>query len=147
MVILLHRGEIILKESSLQLVGKPKINSVSYETNKKFKFSNQELELKIDHHISVSKGSGEHSQEAIVVLNIGFFTIEEFETVPFRISMEIEGRFKWTDELEKDSANLEKVLTQNAPAILYTYSRPFITLITFEAEMPPLVIPLINFQD
>ena len=136
-----------MKESSLQLVGKPKINSVSYETNKKFKFSNQELELKIDHHISVSKGSGEHSQEAIVVLNIGFFTIEEFETVPFRISMEIEGHFKWTDELEKDSANLEKVLTQNAPAILYTYSRPFITLITFEADMPPLVIPLINFQD
>ena len=136
-----------MKESSLQLVGKPKINSISYETNKNFKFSNQALELKIDHHISVSKGSGEHSQEAIVLLNIGFFTIEEFETVPFRISMEIEGHFKWTDELEKDSANLEKVLTQNAPAILYTYSRPFITLITFEADMPPLVIPLINFQD
>lgn len=136
-----------MKESNFQLIGKPKINKLSYETNKQFAFCGEGLPIKIENHISINKGVGEHLQEAVVVLEIGFFTSQEFEKVPFKISMEIEGHFKWTTDLENDTNVLDDILKQNAPAILYTYARPFITLITFEAEMPPLVIPLVNFKD
>ena len=68
------------------------------------------------------------------------------EEVPFQFNMEIEGLFTWTEELGEKEELLETMLSQNAPAILYSYLRPLITLITVEADMPPLVIPLMNFK-
>ena len=65
---------------------------------------------------------------------------------PFQFNMEIEGFFTWTEELGAKKELLETMLNQNAPAILYSYLRPLITLITVEADMPPLVIPLMNFK-
>ena len=38
-------------------------------------------------------------------------------------------------------------LNENAPAILYSYLRPMITTITVDANLPPLVIPLMNFRE
>ncbi|MFZ3172414.1 MAG: protein-export chaperone SecB [Carboxydocellales bacterium] len=134
-----------MKESNFQLVGKPTVNSILYETNKNFEF-NDELSLEVTNEIHVIKGINEHLQEANVVYKIGIFTSQEFEKVPFKISMEIEGHFKWDEELEKNEVLLENMLKQNAPAILYSYVRPLITLITIEANMPPLVIPLMNFK-
>ena len=67
--------------------------------------------------------------------------------MPFQINVEIEGYFNWDDELEKNAVLLDAMLKQNAPAILFSYVRPLITLLTVEADMPPLVIPLMNFKE
>jgi len=135
-----------LKESNFQLTGKPKLNSFSLETNKEYKFD-EELALEFDNNIRIIKGTEEHAQKAIVVLKIGIFTLQELSKVPFQIKIEIEGYFNWDDELEKNAVLLDTMLKQNAPAILFSYVRPLITLITVEANMPPLVIPLMNFKD
>lgn len=134
-----------MQESNFQLVGKPVINKIVYETNKEFDFTG-EFSLDVKNDIKIVS-SNENTQEAIVVFQIGIFTNKDFNDVPFKISVEIEGYFKWDDELQKNQVLLESMLKQNAPAILYSYVRPIITLITVEANMPPLVIPLMNFQD
>ncbi|MCH3915728.1 MAG: protein-export chaperone SecB [Acidaminococcaceae bacterium] len=135
-----------MKESSLQLIGKPRINSFVYETNKKYKATNEKLNVNIKQDISISKAKNKQLREAAVVLKLGIFTMTDFTTVPFKIELEIEGHFKWDEALDKEKSVLKKMLEENAPAILYTFVRPFITLITFEANMPPLVIPLLNFK-
>ena len=80
------------------------------------------------------------------MLKAGIFIGKQLEEVPFQFNMEIEGLFTWTEELGEKEELLETMLSQNAPAILYSYLRPLITLITVEADMPPLVIPLMNFK-
>jgi preprotein translocase subunit SecB len=135
-----------LKESKFQLTGKPKLNGFSLITNKEYKFS-EELALEIDNNISIIKGTEEHARQAIVVLKIGIFSLQELSKVPFQINVEIEGYFNWDDELEKNAVLLDAMLKQNAPAILFSYVRPLITLLTVEADMPPLVIPLMNFKE
>ena len=135
-----------MKESNFQLTGKPKLNGFSLITNKEYKF-NEELALEIDNNISIIKGTEEHARQAIVVLKIGIFSLKELSKVPFQINVEIEGYFNWDDELEKNAVLLDAMLKQNAPAILFSYVRPLITLLTVEADMPPLVIPLMNFKD
>ena len=135
-----------MKESNFQLTGKPKLNGFSLITNKEYKF-NEELALEIDNNISIIKGTEEHARQAIVVLKIGIFSLQELSKVPFQINVEIEGYFNWDDELEKNAVLLDAMLKQNAPAILFSYVRPLITLLTVEADMPPLVIPLMNFKE
>ena len=135
-----------MKESNFQLTGKPKLNGFSLITNKDYKF-NEELALEIDNNISIIKGTEEHARQAIVVLKIGIFSLKELSKVPFQINVEIEGYFNWDDELEKNAVLLDAMLKQNAPAILFSYVRPLITLLTVEADMPPLVIPLMNFKE
>ena len=135
-----------MKQSNFQLIGKPKINFFSYETNQEYEFVG-DLALEIDNNIHVIKGTDEHSLKAIVALKVGIFTVQELQKVPFQIKLEIEGEFHWDEELEKNEKLLENMLRQNAPAILFSYVRPLITLITVEANMPPLVIPLMNFTE
>ena len=133
-----------MKESSFQLIGKPKVTKISYESNEKYVFKD-ELVLELNNNIQVIKSNEKERRESIVVLNVGIFTIKDISSVPFQINIEIEGRFKWDDKLEGTTEILENMLKQNAPAILYSYLRPIITLITVEGNMPPLVIPLVNF--
>lgn len=133
-------------ESNFQLIGKPRIYSISYETNKKFNFTTG-IPVHINNDVVINKSSDNNLHEALVTLKIGINMQQELEKVPFQIKLEIEGYFKWDDDLENNSALLENLLKHNAPAVLYSYLRPFITLITFEANMPPLMIPLMNFKD
>jgi len=135
-----------MKESNFQLLGKPKLNQFQYQTNDEFCFKD-EVSIEMDTNIRVSRGIDENALQALVVLTIGIFTKRDVKESPFVIEIEVEGHFRWTDELDKNNERLENMLKQNAPAILYSYARPLITLITVEANMPPLVIPLMNFQE
>lgn len=135
-----------MKESNFQLIGKPKLNRIDYQTNKNFAFV-KELQLEFSNDITITKNAEEGSHEAVVLLKAGIFAEKQLDEVPFQFNMEIEGFFKWTEELAGKENLLETMLKQNAPAILYSYLRPLITLITVEADMPPLVIPLMNFKN
>jgi len=135
-----------LKESSFQLVGKPGISKMLFETNKDFVFKD-EVQLETDSNIHIIKNSGEQKNDSIVILKVGIFTSKSLSDVPFKMDLEIKGHFMWDDKLAEDTYQLDSILKQNAPAILYSYLRPIITLITVEANMPPLVIPLMNFSE
>lgn len=138
------KGDVSLKESRFQIIEKPKITKIHFETNKEFVFKD-EVSIELNSNIQIIKNNDEQKHDSIVVLNIGIFTSKNLSDVPFRIDIEVEGHFMWDDKLAKDTFQLDSMLKQNAPAILYSYLRPIITLITVEANIPPLVIPLMNF--
>jgi len=134
-----------MQESVFQLIGKPRIKKFEFKLNEDYKFDG-ELKLEMNNNIQIVKGVDENAQQAIVTLSIGIFESFEFDQVPFQITVDIEGHFRWNDTLDDNGTSLESLLKQNAPAILYSYTRPIITMMTVEANMPPLVIPLLNFH-
>lgn len=134
-----------MKESSLQLIGKPKVKKVLFETNSDFQFS-ADIKLDIDTHVQVMRSCVPDECHAQVVLNLSIFKKIVKEEAPFQIEVEIEGLFNWSEEAEENPEFINRVLKQNAAAVLYSYIRPLITNLTVEANMPPLVIPLMNFH-
>lgn len=135
-----------MKESSFRLIGKPQITMVQFEINKEYTFE-KEIALEINNNIRVIKNKDKQKNDSIVILKVYIFASEEIKDVPFRMSIEIQGCFIWDESLAKDTLQLDALLRQNAPAVLYSYLRPIITLITVEANMPPLVLPLMNFVE
>lgn len=134
-----------LKPSNFQLIGKPRVTKKNFQLNKEFDFP-EEVSLEIDNNIKVVKTS-EEDMIATVILNLKFFNASDLTEVPFKLEIEIEGMFQWGETVEEDTADLETLLYQNAPAILYSYLRPIITSASIEANLPPLVIPLMNFSE
>lgn len=134
----------MLKVSNFKMVGKPKLINIQFETNEDYKFEDG-VSLEINNQVIVRKD--EQSHQAKVILNVGVFNSKGIKEVPFKMDMSIEGYFKWDEELQKNTSQLEKLLKQNSPAILYSYLRPIITIITADADLPPLVIPLMNFVE
>jgi len=134
-----------LKKSNFQIIDKPRVVKCLFEVNKEFDF-NGELELEIENKVKVVQSIAEEETEAVVILNLGIFTKSDFDKVPFKIDMSIEGNFIWDEDLKNNQSQLKIMLNENAPAILYSYLRPIITLMTVEGNMPPLVIPLLNFR-
>jgi len=134
-----------MQESSFQLVGKPRLRKFDFTLSEEYRFDG-EVKLDMSNNIQISKGIDQNAQQAIVILRIGVFDGSSIDEVPFKIKVEIEGHFRWNESLEENETALNALLKQNSPAILYSYIRPLITMITVEANMPPLVIPLMNFQ-
>ncbi len=112
--------------------------------NKSFE-PNGKIPIEINNRVIITKIKNKY--EAIVTLKLGIFTDNKSDNVPFKIKIDIEGHFKWNDVLENDKALLEILLHQNAPALIYSYARPTITMLTLEGNMPPLVLPMINFKE
>lgn len=83
---------------------------------------------------------------AVMTFNLKLFKDSEFEKVPFHQELEIEGSFSWNEGLEKNPEQLEVLLKENSPALLYGYLRPIITATSVDANLPPLIIPMMNFR-
>jgi preprotein translocase subunit SecB len=141
---LLDKGDVDLRESNFQLSGRPQITKITYETNKDYVFDEQII-LEIMNDVKIDKNIDDTINDATVYLDIRIFPSKDISEVPFKMNISIEGYFNWDDELAKNQTQLDTMLKQNAPAVLYSYLRPIITLITVEANMPPLVLPLMNF--
>lgn len=135
---------IDLKSSNFQLLGKPRIIKHIFQINKEYNFI-EEISLEIDSEIKIGKRN-EKEMTVEVLLALEFFKHQIFDTVPFKLEMEIDGVFGWNDEQDKDQERLDILLKENAPAILYSYLRPVITGTSIDANLPPLVIPLMNFR-
>lgn len=133
-----------MKPSNFQLVRNPRVNKNIFILNKDFDFQGEvSLELKTDIEVSYSP---ETPMAAIVILSLTLFKDTEFEKVPFQQEFEIEGIFNWDEELEGNPEQLETLLRENAPALLYSYLRPIITANSVDADLPPLIIPMMNFR-
>lgn len=73
-----------MKESNFQLIGKPKIIRISYESNKEYVIED-DLTVEMNNNIVVTKSDDQQKCEAIIALNIGIFTSKDILTVPFQI--------------------------------------------------------------
>ena len=79
-----------MRESNFQLVGKPKLNCIDYQTNRDFNFA-QGVQLELNNEDAITKNSAEGSNEAIVLLKARIFAGKPLDEVPFQFNMEIEA--------------------------------------------------------
>lgn len=73
------------------------------------------------------------------------FTItvgEESDKYPFIAQVEMLSQFSWEKNYTDKVDNLLEV---NAPALLLSYSRPIISMLTSMTPFPPYHIPFLNF--
>ena len=134
-----------MKESTFQIAGSPRIVESSFKLNREYA-SEENVDIKFDVATSVQVDP-ETGEVALVDLKIEIFKEDDFAEVPFKITVIAEGLFKWNEETAKDEKVLESLLNQNAPAILYGYIRQEIRLMTLNAGIPTLDIPVMNFTD
>lgn len=129
-----------------------------------FKFSNPYLEafkfieneefkeedfkgLKVDNeviqkNISYDNNLGEHSALVELFITIGSVDSDS----PFYIKSKMVSEFTYKGAFE-DIDEFNKYLKVNAPALLLSYSRPIISLVTSQTKFPTLNIPFMNFVD
>lgn len=139
------KGVKDLEPSNFQLMNKPRVTKSIFSINKDFDL-NSEVSLEIGNEIKVMKLPYKE-MSALVTLNLRFFEENNPKDIPFNLEIEIEAIFEWGKEQEAEAIQLANLLRENAPAILYSYLRPIITNISMEANLPPLIIPLMNFRE
>lgn len=127
-----------MKESGLQFKN-PRLLGVEFEINRDFDNSEDEsIDIKLGFNIDVHKSK--KKLEAIVELTVTVGA--EDNTSPFYIKATEGAVFRWSDEMKKME---DKLLEQNAPAILLGYLRPIIAMLTAASPFEAYNIPLINF--
>lgn len=126
-----------MKKSKLQFKN-PRLRKLEFEINPNFNNENL-LGLDLNSKVSIDRTNN----KAIVSLLLNIFEKENLEDVPFFIDIEMSGEFKWSEHV--DEKTLDILLNSNAPAILLSYIRPYISTITSGAGYPALILPLIDF--
>jgi preprotein translocase subunit SecB len=115
----------------------------SYKINEGFSKEKEEnINLDIHSEISVGPGTDENSSVVILKITIG----SDDNSAPFYIYAEEGAAFRWDAEKINDSQS-EKLLRQNAPALLLSYLRPTIAMITAASPFPSYNIPFMNFTE
>lgn len=106
-------------------------------------FSNDEIKLEIGTEIDISVS--ENNPKARIYLSLNVFEKDRFEDYPFFIRIRMKGIFSWEDSIVEPM--LGKLLKENAPAVLLSYIRPFVSQFTAYAHYPPLILPLLSFKN
>lgn len=117
----------------------PQLTSLGFKGNNKYK-AKELLTLDIIDKVVVETVN---ETSAVVTLILKIFKEEDFPNVPFAINIEMKGEFSWDSDMDIELA--KRLLNQNAPAVLLSYIRPYITTLTTGGGYPPLVLPLMNF--
>lgn len=101
---------------------------------------NTNIEIKSE----VEIGPGPEANSAVVILKL---TIGKKDvSAPFYIYAEEGAAFRWNAE-KMDEQHQEKLLKQNAPALLLSYLRPTISVITAASPFNAYDIPFMNFTE
>lgn len=114
---------------------------MEFKINQEYK-GNDILSLDINDEVIIKNIN---SNSSLVTLKLKIFDKEDFENVPFTIVIEMQGDFRWNSDMDEELVKL--LLKQNAPAILLSYIRAYVTTLTTGSGYPPLVLPLMNFVE
>lgn len=100
-----------------------------------------EIKVKLGIETRISR---EEDNSAVVVLcvTVGGKSQED----PFSIYAEEGARFGWKEGAYEDEA-LDRLLKQNAPALLLSYLRPMIANVTASSHYSAYDIPFMNFKE
>lgn len=133
----------IVKESNFK-IKTPKIKKIEYEINESYEKSSNPINLNIRTETKIYKSNLEN--KAVVSLELQIFDKSTFEKAgaPFYINIIMFGEFGWDESVEGNMLN--SLLETNAPAVLLSYMRPYISSLTSGSGHQPLIIPLLNFR-
>lgn len=122
----------------------PMLLKLDFSVNQDFENNEEEkisLSLKLETQVAQEN---EDNNEAFVVLCV---TVgEKTNEFPFYVYAEEAASFRWEKEAYSEEA-LERLLKQNAPALLLSYLRPIIANITNSSPYTAYDIPFMNFKE
>ena len=126
-------------ESEFQF-SNPALTSMEYKINNEFSVDNdQEVKIAINMSVRVEKSDIVEEAKVELIFEIG----DKSSHSPFYIVAVESADFKWKCGIE--DAVVDKLLQQNAPALLLSYLRPIIVQITSASPFDTYNIPFINF--
>lgn len=122
--------------SSLKFGGY-EVNTISFKRNEKFiPTKNTQLTLRPSIERKISKDDENHYR---VCLKFEIRTLPDQE-MPFSLKIALTGFFT----LEGDNYSL---ISENSLAILFPYLRALISTITANANIPPIILPIVNISE
>lgn len=129
----------------IQLVNQRIVESI-FKINREFESSEGvSLEQRFGAKIDVGLNE-EKNDEALVTLTFEVFPEAEgiSKVEPYYLKTVIEGIFVWDDTIPETMRDM--LLRENAPAILLSYIRSSVSIMTISGGFEPLVLPLLNFK-
>lgn len=82
-----------------------------------------------------------------VKLSVEILPTEELP-MPFRLSVALIGHFIYSDDNnEVSDETKEQLLRNNTVAILFPFLRQIVATLTATANIPPLILPIMNFNN
>ena len=121
----------------------PQLLEVTYIVNEDFKNSNNSDNIKLEANSVTTVEMITDNTGAKVIFSLKIFDQEKLSEVPFFMRVSMQGFFRWAENMEEEL--YKKLLRTNAPAILLSYMRPFVSQLTSASGYPPLIFPLIDF--
>lgn len=111
----------------------------------KFQFSNPELE-KVD--FLVNQNFNEEKCDGIEMKSnteVEILGSNATEMQPFNICVRMAANFRWEECIDEKKS--KQLLNINAPAVLLSYIRPLVAVMTNSSKYPVLNIPFIDFTN
>jgi len=103
---------------------------------------NERTDIDVMTEISIKDGLEKNSSMVLLKLEIG----SRDSSSPFYIQAEEVAIFNW-DADAIDESQRDKLLKQNAPALLLSYLRPTIAMITSASPYASYNVPFMNFSE
>ena len=129
-----------MKESNFQF-SNPSLTYIDFKENIDFTIE-KDKEIEIGTNINVSHTKINDTEATVGIrINVGSNT----NSSPFILETEFVANFRWEQEIEQDKVEL--FLNQNAPALVLSYARPIIAMVTNASHFPAYNIPFVNFTE
>lgn len=113
------------------------VENIEFKNNLNF----EEGEVSIDFDVSPEFLKGDDERDLIVVLDVSVFKDAVQHNYPFEMNVRMVGFFRVEDE----NNEVDK-FKPNAVAIMYPYIRAIVTNYTANANVNPLILPVININ-
>lgn len=129
-----------MKTSEFQF-SNPYLSELNFKINENFIYLKEKsVEFQIKSNVNVNKHDDEENSAMVELhMEIG----SDNEECPFCISITEVAFFKWNSNVR----DTDKLLSQNAPALLLSYVRPIVSNITAASKYPAYNLPYMNFTE
>lgn len=119
----------------IQFIGY-RVTNILYNCDPSFEIPQGEVSYKFNFSKSLAILSDTEVRENVCA-NVFYCTTDNIEEAPFRITVEIAGRFRCDNEWKPE-------LEPNVLAIMFPYLRSIISTITCNSGREPIILPTIN---
>ena len=129
-----------MKKSAFKFI-KPTIESFDYKVKEDCNLANlrgKAVPISFGTEVFVSE------EEKTAKVNLSIKT-EDTEDFPFVFTIVMSSKVKWDEDVPADM--LESILNKNVPAMILSYARPIISMITSHSEYKPLEIPFLDLRN
>lgn len=114
---------------------------ISGDIDKYEDFDNYELMIHFETNV---KSIGDRQAEVrLRVFNVDLKNIDDTDSIPYILDVMMGAKFQWDDSIK----NPDSLLRENAPALLFSYIRPYISMVTGMSQFERADIPFVDFTN